>query len=81
MPVGTRSIAVELRSVRVDGANNDGYADDLSLSILVPEPSELQLGVAALATLAALRHRGRSTARHAAATAARSPASGSGAFT
>jgi hypothetical protein len=53
VPVGTREILVGVRAVATDGAYNDGYADDVSL--VVPEPSELALGLAAMATLAALR--------------------------
>jgi hypothetical protein len=39
VPVGTRSVGVRLDMVRVDGAYNDGYADNLSLTLgTQPQP-------------------------------------------
>ncbi|WP_353328097.1 carbohydrate-binding protein, partial [Chitiniphilus shinanonensis] len=35
LPGGTRSVAVKLQAIRVEGANNDAYADDLSLRLMV----------------------------------------------
>jgi hypothetical protein len=58
VPVGTRTILVGVRAVATDGAYNDGYADDVSL--VVPEPSRLALGLAAMATLAVIRRLSRS---------------------
>jgi hypothetical protein len=49
---------VGVRAVATDGAYNDGYADDVSL--VVPEPSRLALGLAAMATLAVIRRLSRS---------------------
>jgi len=46
VPIGTRSITVDLQLTRLDGDYNDGYADNLSLvlhSNAVPEPSSLIL--------------------------------------
>ena len=50
VPPGTRTIWATLTAVRVNGAYNDGYADDLS--IVLPEPSAAALALAAVATLA-----------------------------
>jgi hypothetical protein len=38
-PVGTRSIQVLMTSTRVEGAYNDGYADNLSLTLGAPAPA------------------------------------------
>jgi hypothetical protein len=50
IPVGTRSILVEIDATRVDGSYNDGYADNLSLVATqgtvtpgVPEPATITL--------------------------------------
>ena len=56
VPVGTRFLQVSLLAVRIGGAENDGYADQLSLS--VPEPSATIAGLGAAIALA-LRARRR----------------------
>ncbi len=44
VPVGTRSIQITLTMTRLEGINNDGYADNLSLILTpVPEPSSTAL--------------------------------------
>jgi|TARA_X000000950_G_scaffold171175_1_gene208642 hypothetical protein len=39
IPVGARSIIMKIRSQRTLGSDNDGYADNLSIVVSVPEPS------------------------------------------
>jgi hypothetical protein len=41
VPVGTRSIQVLMTSTRVEGAANDGYADNLSLTLGAPASPQL----------------------------------------
>ena len=43
IPVGARSIIMKIRSERTLGSDNDGYADNLSLVVSVPEPSTYAL--------------------------------------
>ena len=43
IPVGARSIIMKIRSERTLGSDNDGYADNLSIVISVPEPSTYAL--------------------------------------
>ncbi|MCY2966244.1 MAG: hypothetical protein NT069_21870 [Planctomycetota bacterium] len=56
IPVGTRTIDVTLWMTRVDGAYNDGYADNLSLILTaspssVPEPSTFALAASCIGFL------------------------------
>jgi hypothetical protein len=43
LPAGTRTIAIDLSSVRYGGTDNDGYADLLNLTLTAPEVGELTL--------------------------------------
>ena len=43
IPVGARSIIMKIRSQRTLGSDNDGYADNLSIVVSVPEPSTYAL--------------------------------------
>ena len=43
IPVGARSIIMKIRSERTLGSDNDGYADNLSIVVSVPEPSTYAL--------------------------------------
>lgn len=44
LPTGTRALGVTLAFSRINGSYNDGYADNLSLSIAaVPEPASLAM--------------------------------------
>ena len=49
VPVGARSIILRVRSDRTLGSDNDGYADNLSIVISVPEPSTYALILSVLA--------------------------------
>jgi hypothetical protein len=54
LPVNTRTIEVQIEMDRFQGSFNNGYADNLSLSLTaVPEPSSIALmGFAAVCGLA-----------------------------
>ena len=43
VPAGARSIIMKVRTERGAGSDNDGYADNLSIAISVPEPSTYAL--------------------------------------
>ena len=43
IPIGARSIIMKIRSQRTLGSDNDGYADNLSIVVSVPEPSTYAL--------------------------------------
>ena len=43
IPVGARSIIMKIHSERTLGSDNDGYADNLSIVVSVPEPSTYAL--------------------------------------
>jgi len=47
IPIGARSIIMKIRSQRTLGSDNDGYADNLSIVVSVPEPSTYALLVGA----------------------------------
>ena len=49
IPVGARSIIMRVRSNRTLGSDNDGYADNLSIFVSVPEPSTYALILSVLA--------------------------------
>ena len=66
VPVGTRSILIDILFTRVEGSSNDGYADDLSLVLAapsvtaaVPEPQSWAMMFAGLGVVAALQRRRR----------------------
>lgn len=61
VPVGTRSIQIALALTRTAGSYNDGYADNLSLTLNpVPLPAAVWLFGAGLLGLGALTSRKRS---------------------
>lgn len=43
VPAGTRSVRVQLQMTRFDGDSNDGYADDIALSIAATRPVRVYL--------------------------------------
>ena len=58
IPVGARSIIMRVRSNRTLGFDNDGYADNLSVVVSVPEPSTYALILSILALVfVAIRRR------------------------
>lgn len=60
-PAGTRTVRIDLVSLRNSGTNNDGYFDAISLvAVPVPEPSTLALGgLGALLMAARVRRKRR----------------------
>ena len=48
IPVGARSIIMKIRSARTLGSDNDGYADNLSIVVSVPESSTYALLLGAI---------------------------------
>lgn len=40
IPAGTRYVEILMDMVRVDGSNNDGYIDDISVKIYIQDPNE-----------------------------------------
>ena len=58
IPVGARSIIMRVSSNRTLGSDNDGYADNLSIVVSVPEPSTYALILSVLALVfVAIRRR------------------------
>lgn len=59
LPIGTRSVVIELRAIRDAGTYNDGYADNLNFTV-IPEPSMLAVPFAALLLVMLRRRSSRS---------------------
>ena len=62
VPIGTRSLQVQLKLTRVDGIFDDGYADNLSLSLAtsavgVPEPGTVSISLLGLLLVRVARQR------------------------
>jgi hypothetical protein len=61
VPLGTRAIDIQLQMTRLDGAYNDGYADNLSLVLngpavnAIPEPTSLALAASGILGLIGYR--------------------------
>lgn len=61
LPTATRSVVFSLSMERLNGGDNDGYADNLSFSLVpVPEPETWALMLSGLAGVATLARRRRS---------------------